>query len=309
MPRHQPEAVLPVAERSILICPASSEKMVAKAAASDADLAVLDLEDAVPPDLKAASRAAVVSAFRSLDWGAKPRAYRVNAADTPWCYRDIIDVVEACSEQVGLIIVPKVQDAAQVAFIDHLLSGIEQAVGRRVPIPIDVQIESARGLANCAEIAKAAPRINALVFGPGDLAATLGMPLVAIGTPDAWDAAYPGHRFGYAMHAMLVAARSAGKRVIDGPFADFRDLEGFRRSAMIARALGYDGKWCIHPSQVAAATEIFSPTAEEIAEARAVLAAYDAAVQAGAGSLTHAGVMIDAATVRMAESVLARAGS
>ncbi|MFM8594838.1 MAG: HpcH/HpaI aldolase/citrate lyase family protein [Chloroflexota bacterium] len=304
-----PERESTTRERSILVCPATSQKMIAKAAASDADIAIIDLEDAVAPDRKADARAAVIDAFANLDWSGKPRAFRVNAVDTPWCYRDIIEVVEAVPHLVDRIVIPKVQDDAQVAFVDHLLRQVEGSVGRTTAIRIDVQIESARGLANCIAIARAADRINALVFGPGDLAATLGMPLTAIGTPDEWDASYPGHRFGYAMHEMLVAARAAGKHVIDGPYADYRDLDGFRRSARIARALGYDGKWCIHPSQIEMANEVFSPTEAEIANARAVVAAYDAAVQAGTGSLTHAGVMVDAATVRMAESVLARAGN
>jgi len=145
------------------------------------------------------------------------------------------------------------------------------------------------------------------VFGPGDLAATLGMPLAAIGTTDAYDAAYPGHRFGYAMHEMLLAARVAGVAAIDGPYADFRDEEGFRRSCLTARALGYDGKWCIHPSQVAAVNEIFAPTSEEVAAARAVLDAYAEATAAGTGALVHAGVMVDMASIRMAEATLARA--
>ncbi len=299
----------PMAVRSVLVCPATNRRMVEKAVASDADIALPDLEDALTPDEKAAGREAVAAAFRDLDWGGKPRAFRVNAVSTPWCWRDIAEVVGASEGRVDLIVVPKVDDAAEVAFVDLLLRQLEADYGIAAPISLHVQIETARGLARCREIAQASRRVAALVFGPGDYAASVGAPMAAIGMPDRYDAAYPGHRWGYAMHEILVAARAAGVLAIDGPYADFRDEPGLRRSAERARALGYDGKWCIHPAQVAACNEVFSPTAEEIAAARALLAAFADSVAAGRGALTHAGVMIDMASVRLAESVLARAGT
>ncbi len=294
--------------RSVLICPASDSRKVAKAVASEADLAILDLEDAVAADAKARARAAVVAAFRDLDWGGKPRAWRVNAVDTPWCYRDLIEVVEAAPDLADLVIVPKVADPAQVAFVDGLLAGLEAATGRTRPIGIEVQIESAAGLANCRSIAATGPRIEALVFGPGDFAASVGMPLAAIGRPDRWDGAYPAHRWGYAMHEILVAARASGLRAIDGPYAAFRDPDGLRRSCETARALGYDGKWCIHPDQVAVANEVFSPTLDEVDHAKATLSAYAASSAQGRGAIALDGVMVDAASLRMAEATLARAG-
>jgi len=294
--------------RSVLICPASDARKVARAVASNADLAILDLEDAVAAGGKAGARASVVAAFRDLDWGRKPRAWRVNAVDTAWCYRDLIEVVEAAPELADLVVVPKVADPAQIAFVDSLLGGLEAATGRTRPIGIEVQIESAAGLANCRAIAAASPRLEALVFGPGDFAASVGMPLAVIGTPDRWDVAYPAHRWGYAMHEILVAARARGLRAIDGPYAAFRDLDGLRCSCETARALGYDGTWCIHPDQIAVANEVFSPTPDEVGHARATLAAYERSVAEGRGALALDGVMVDAASLRMAEATLARAG-
>ena len=299
----------PRAVRSVLVCPATNRRMVEKAVASDADVALLDLEDALAPSEKPAGRAAVVAALRELDWGRKPRALRVNAVSTPWCWRDVAEVVDASEGRVDLIVVPKVDDPAEVAFVDLLLRQLEAGLGIGSPIALHVQIETARGLARCRQIAQASPRIAALVFGPGDYAASVGAPMTAIGMPDADDAAYPGHRWGYAMHDILVAAREAGVLAIDGPYADFRDEAGLRRSAETARALGYDGKWCIHPAQVAACNEGFSPAPEEIEAARALLAAYSESAAAGRGALTHAGVMIDMASVRLAESVLARSSN
>lgn len=296
-----------IAPRSVLICPATNPKMAAKAAASAADLAVLDLEDAVAPSEKEGARSAVAGAFMSLDWQGRPPAWRVNAAATMWCHRDLIDVVERAAGWAGLVVLPKAESAAQVAFVDILLTQLETALGIADPIALHVQIESARGLANVREIAQASPRIEALVWGPGDFAATAGIPHAVIGVPDEYDAAYPGHRFGYAMHELLVAARLAGVAAIDGPYADFRDLDGLRRSCMTARALGYDGKWCIHPGQVETVNDVFSPGDAEIADARGILDAYERATAAGTGAVVHEGVMVDAASIRMAEATLARA--
>lgn len=296
------------AVRSVLVCPATNRRMAEKAVASSADIALLDLEDALTPTEKAAGRGAVAAAFRDLNWGRKPRALRVNAVSTPWCWRDIAEVVESAADRVDLIVVPKVDDPAEVAFVDLLLRQLESGLGIAAPIALHLQIETARGLANSRRIAQASPRIAALVFGPGDYAASVGAPMAAIGMPDRYDAAYPGHRWGYAMHDILVAARAARVLAIDGPYADFRDEPGLVRSAETARALGYDGKWCIHPAQVAACNEVFAPAPHEVEAARALLAVYAEGVSAGRGALTHAGVMIDMASVRLAESMLARAG-
>ena len=220
--------------------------------------------------------------------------------------RDLVDVVEGAGDALDLVVVPKVGSAADVHAVATILASLELAAGRANQVGIEAQIESARGLTHCEEIA-AAPRVEALVFGPGDYAATVRMPLDAIGALDRWDAGYAGYRWDYPLHRILVAARAAGRRVIDGPYADFRDLDGFRRSCLTARALGYDGKWCIHPSQVPIANEVFTPDEAEVAWARAVLAANAEAASEGRGSFSLDGQMIDGASLRMAEATLARA--
>lgn len=281
--------------------------MVEKALASAADMVFLDLEDAVAPAEKPAARRAAIRAVRELDWGAKPRLVRINAPDSPFCYRDLVELGEEAGDRLDLLLVPKVNRPADVHFVDTLLGQIEAANDLRGRFGLELQIETAEGLANCEAIAAASPRIEALVFGPGDYAASVGLPLTAIGVPDEWDVAAGGDRFGYPKHRLLVAARAAGRRAIDGPYADYKDLDGFRRACRAARARGYDGIWCIHPSQIAVANEVFSATADEIAWARRVLAEYTAAEREGRGALTVDGRMVDAASLRMARSTLMRA--
>lgn len=292
--------------RSVLATPGSNPRMIAKALASEADLVMIDLEDAVAPEEKVAARAVVAEALRDGDWQGRPRTFRINALDTPWFVADLVAVIEGAQGKVDLIVLPKAGDVAAVQTVATILTSLEASVGRSAPIGLDVQIESAQGLTNCEAIALANPRVEALVFGPGDFAATLRMPLAAIGMPDTWDNHYPGHRWDYALQRMLVAARAAGVLAIDGPYADFRDLEGFRRSCLAARALGYDGKWCIHPAQAPIANEVFSASEAELAWAREVLAANDAALADGRGSFALHGQMVDAATLRMAAATLAR---
>jgi citrate lyase subunit beta/citryl-CoA lyase len=282
--------------------------MIAKALASDADVVMIDLEDAVAPGQKAPSRSVVAEALRDGDWRGRPRTFRINALDTPWFVRDLVEVVSAIDARADLIVVPKAGNAGDVQTVATVLGSLEAEAGRSEPIGIETQIESAAGLINCEAIAAASPRVEALVFGPGDYAASLRMPLTAIGMPDTWDASYPGHRWDYPMHRILAAARAAGVRAIDGPYADFRDHEGFRRSCLTARALGFDGKWCIHPAQVPIANEVFTPDDAEVAWARAVLAANADAEAEGRGAFALHGQMVDAATLRMARATLARAG-
>lgn len=294
-------------ERSALLTPASNYAMIQKAAASAADAVCIDLEDAVAPDAKEASRANVIRAFRELDFGASLRVYRVNALDTPFAYRDLIEVVEAAGDRIDLVIVPKVDRPADVQFVDTLLAQIALRQGFSNRIGIEAQIESARGCVNADAIAASSPRLEALIFGPGDYAASLQMPLASIGEFDEDDALYPGHRWHYAMQRIVTAARANGLRCLDGPFAAFRDLEGFRRSCAIARALGFDGKWCIHPGQIAAANAAFAPPAAQVAWARTVLAEYDRAARAGRGALAVEGKMVDAASLRLARAIVMRA--
>jgi citrate lyase subunit beta/citryl-CoA lyase len=294
-------------ERSELAVPASNPAMIRKALASVADVIFLDLEDAVAPSEKAASRDQVIAAVRDLDWGRKPRVYRINALDTPYFYRDLIDIVEAVGDRLDLIIVPKVNRPEDVYVVDTLLTQLEAHIGISRRIGLEVQIETAAGLLTCDQIAHASPRLESLIFGPGDFSASIGMPTSSIGGTDQWDDLYPGHRHGYAMQRLLVAARASGLRVIDGPYADFRDLDGLRQSCRRARALGYDGKWCIHPGQIETTNDVFSPTDQEIAWARKVVEAYDAAGREGRGALAVEGTMVDAASVRMARVTLERA--
>ena len=294
------------ATRSVLATPGSNPRMIEKALASEADVVMIDLEDAVAPAEKAAARETVAEALREGDWRGRPRTFRINALDTPWFARDLITVHDLAAGKIDLIVLPKASGVADVHTVSTVLASLEDP-NRADPIKLDVQIESAAGLVHCEAIAASSPRIASLVFGPGDFAASLGMPLAAIGMPDTWDAAYPGHRWDYALQRILVAARAAGVLALDGPYADFRDLEGFRRSCLVARALGYDGKWCIHPAQVPVANEVFSATPAEIAWAEEVLTANAAAAVEGRGSFALHGQMVDAATLRMAAATLARA--
>jgi citrate lyase subunit beta/citryl-CoA lyase len=279
--------------------------MIEKASASGVDVALLDLEDAVAPAEKSGARATVATGLREREWGRTRAAFRVNALDTPFFYRDLIEVIETAGEAVSLIVLPKANRPEDVYVVDTLLSQLEAALGLQARIGLEVQIETAEGLVNCERIAVASARIEAITFGPGDFAASAGMPAAQIGMPDEWDAAYPGHRWHYAMSRIVVAARAAGVRAIDGPYADFRDLDGLRRSWLIARALGFDGKWCIHPAQIPIVNEVFSPSEEEIAWARRVIAAHKEAAARGSGAVALDGKMIDGANIRMAERTLA----
>jgi citrate lyase subunit beta/citryl-CoA lyase len=231
----------------------------------------------------------------------------MNALDTPWFVHDLIEVIEGAQGRVDLIVVPKVSRSADVHAVATILASLEVAAGAQHPIGLETQIESAAGLARCEAIAAASPRVEALIFGPGDYAASIRMPLAAIGMPDRWDTDYPGHRWDYPLQRILVAARATGVRAIDGPYADFRDQDGFRRSCLAARALGYDGKWCIHPDQVPIANEVFTPDEAELSWAQEVLSANAVAERAGQGAFALNGKMVDAATLRMARSTLARA--
>ncbi len=290
--------------RSVLAVPAANLEMAGKALASAADAVFLDLEDAVVPDEKASARGKIVSALRELDWRDRQTLYRANALDTPYFYRDVIEVAEEAGERLDGIIIPKVQRPADLHVAATLLSQIELSVGLEAgKIKLEAQIESAAGLANIDAISRATDRLEALHFGPGDFAASLRMPYRSIGAMDEWDEAYPGHRFHYAMQRIVVAARAAGLRAVDGPLADYRDEEALRRSSLLARSLGFDGKWCIHPAQIPVVNEVFSPTDEEIEWAKKVVEAYE---EAGTGAITVDGQMIDAASIKMARTTLDR---
>src|SRR5918998_39734 len=293
------------APRSILAVPASNLEMAEKALASAADAVFLDLEDAVAPDEKEGARGNIVRALRELDWHDRPTLYRANALDTPYFYRDLVEVVEEAGDRLEIVMIPKVQRPEDLHVAATLLSQIEMAVGLEAgKVELEAQIESAEGLVNVDGIASATERLTALHFGPGDFAASVRMPQTNIGTMDEWDEAYPGHRFHYAMQRIVVAARARGLRALDGPVADYRDEEGLRESCLISRSLGFDGKWCIHPAQIEAVNEVFSPTEREVEWARKVVAAYERASAAGTGAISVDGQMIDAASIKMARNTL-----
>ena len=295
------------APRSVLAVPASNLEMAEKALASAADAVFLDLEDAVTPDEKGGAREKVVRALRELDWRNRPTLYRVNALDTLYFYRDLIEVVEEAGDRLDSVLIPKVQRPEDLHVAATLLSQIEMAVGLEAgKVELEAQIESAEGLVNVDGIASATERLTALHFGPGDFAASVRMPQTNIGTMDEWDEAYPGHRFHYAMQRIVVVARARGLRALDGPVADYRDEEGLRESCLISRSLGFDGKWCIHPAQIEAVNEVFSPTEREVEWARKVVAAYEEASAAGTGAISVDGQMIDAASIKMAQNTLDR---
>ncbi len=291
--------------RSVLAVPASNPKMAGTALASAADAVFLDLEDAVAPGEKVEARRKVIHALKELDWQGRSRLYRVNALDTPYFYRDLIEVVEEAGDLLDGVLIPKTRRPGDLHVAATLLLQLELATGLEPgKIKLEAQIESAEGLANIDGIAGATERLEALHFGPGDFAASLRMPYRSIGTMDEWDEAYPGHRFHYAMHRIVVAARANDLRAIDGPVADYRDEEGLRKSCLRARSLGFDGKWCIHPSQVETVNKVFSPTERELEWAKRVVSAYEEATAAGSGSISMDGQMVDAASIKMARNTL-----
>ncbi|MBF6621212.1 MAG: CoA ester lyase [Patulibacter sp.] len=282
--------------------PGSSEKFLAKAPTLAADQVFLDLEDSVAPSEKDAARGRVIEALRTLEFPEdKTVVYRVNGTDTPYFYRDLIDVVEAVGDKIHAVMLPKVQTPGDIELTDKLLRQIELAKGYEVGrIGIEAQIEDAVGLVNVEQIAIASPRMETLIFGPGDYSAAIGIPITQIGgAPEG----YPGDHLNYLYTRLVVAARAAGIQAIDGPYAAFKDLDGLRERTRLVRALGLDGKWTIHPGQIETINEIFTPTQEQWEKAEAMLAAYDEATAAGAGAAIFEGEMVDEANRKMAERI------
>jgi citrate lyase beta subunit len=290
--------------RSMLFVPAGRWPMIEKAAASAADAVCVDLEDSVPAGEKAPARANAIRAFHELDFGSRVRMLRINGLDTPFAYRDLVDVVEAAGESIDLIMLPKAGSPQDVAFVDTLLTQVEMHRGFSRKIGIEAQIETAAGFLYAREIAQSSSRLEALIFGPGDYSASMQMPSESIGEFDRHDDEYPGHRWHAVMHTIVAAARANGLRAMDGPFAAYKDSAGFERSCRIAHSLGFDGKQCIHPAQLEAANSIFSPLTEDVARAKAVVEAYERAAAEGCGAASLNGHMIDMANIRMARVVL-----
>jgi citrate lyase subunit beta/citryl-CoA lyase len=280
--------------------------MLAKASDLRADEVILDLEDSVAAGAKGDDVRAAVAAALTGGLRARTRAVRVNAVGTPHHHRDVTEVVERAGAALDVIVLPKVDDPSHVTFADHLLGALEAGLGLPVGgIGLEVQIETARGLRDVAAIAACRPRrVEALVVGPGDMAASLGMPHTVIGGPLP---GYPGDGWHHVLMAVLVAARAAGLQAVDGPYAVLRDEAGLREAAGRSRALGYDGKWSIHPDQIAVLDEVYGVPGEDLARARRVLAAHAEAAAAGAGAAVLDGEMIDEATRAMAERLVVRA--
>ena len=292
--------------RSMLFVPGSRPAMFPKAAASLADAVCLDLEDSVVSEDKADARANVIRGLKETDFGPRARIVRINSLDSEYAERDLTEVIEAAGDRIDLIMVPKVASAADVAFVDDRLTRMEDARTRSHRIGIEAQIESAAGFLYVREIASASPRLESLIFGPGDFAASMQMPASSIGELDAHDAAYPGHRYHAVMLTIVAAARVNGLRCMDGPYAGYTDTAGLVRACQIAVALGFDGKQCIHPGQLATVNAAFSPSEEEVARASALVNAYETAIAEGRGAASFQGRMIDAASLRMAQVILRR---
>jgi citrate lyase subunit beta/citryl-CoA lyase len=282
--------------------------MLEKAQSLPADEVFLDLEDAVAPDAKDDARRNVVAALRDGDWAGRTVVVRVNDWTTPWTHRDVVDVVGAAGDRIDCLMLPKAEGAHHVAALDLLLTQVERAHGLDLGrIGIEAQIESARGLVDIDAIAAASPRTETLVYGPADMMASLNMRSLVVGEqPPGYS---PGDAYHYALMRILVAARAHGLQAIDGPYLQVRDVEGFRRSAQRAAALGYDGKWVLHPDQIAAGNEVFSPAQDDYDRAEDILEAYAHAVSdAGGrrGAVMLGDEMIDEASRKMAEVVAAK---
>ena len=308
----------PRLHRSELAVPGSNPGLFEKAAKSAADVIFLDCEDAVAPDDKEQARKNIIRGLNDVDWGAKTIMVRINGLDTHYMYRDVIDIVEAC-ERLDMLLIPKVGVAADVYAVDMLVTQVEAAARRRKRLGFEVLIETALGMANVEAIAQSSPRLEAMSFGVADYAASTRARTTVIGGvhPDSGvlaDAVAGGERAYFwtdpwhaAQTRMLVACRAYGLRPIDGPFGDFADAAGYASAARRAAVLGYEGKWAIHPSQIAPANEIFTPSRQEIERAQRIVAAMEAAAREGRGAVSLDGRLIDLASIRMAESLLGKA--
>lgn len=286
------------ARRSCLSVPGSSPKMLAKGPTLPADEVFMDLEDSVAPLAKEDARGNIIDALKNHDWGDKTVVVRINSVDTQWAADDLKTIVENAGQYLDCIMIPKVQYAHEVMFVDHLLRMFEVNTGLEKKIGIEAQIETALGLENIFDIAHSSDRLETLIFGPADMSASLGLPTVTAGLPMP---GYPGDHWHWVLERILVAARAANLQAIDGPYLLIKDLDGFREMAMRARALGYDGKWALHPGQVDVLNEVFTPPQEDYDKAEALLEAYKHSTDVDRrGAVMFGTEMIDEASRKMA---------
>ncbi|MBO3750863.1 CoA ester lyase [Streptosporangiaceae bacterium NEAU-GS5] len=293
------------ARRSCLAVPGSNPRFLEKAQSLPVDEVFLDLEDSVAPLAKDEARGNVVRYLKEGDWSGKTAVVRVNDLTTQWTYRDVIDVVEGAGDRLDCVMLPKVQDAGHVAWLDTLLTQIERATG--LPeggIGIEAQIENARGLVNVDAIAAASPRLETLVFGPADFMASIGMRTLVVGEqPPGYDA----DAYHHILMRILMAARTYGLQAIDGPYLQIKDLDGYRRVARRSAALGFDGKWVLHPSQVDVANEVYAPAQEDYDRAELILEAYEYYTTVERkGAVMLGDEMIDEASRKMALVIAAK---
>ena len=299
--------------RCQLFGPGSRPAIFEKMAASAADVINLDLEDSVAPDDKPQARRNVIEAIGDIDWGNKYLSVRINGLDTPYWYRDVVELLENASERLDQIMIPKVGNAADVYAVDALASAVEAATGRKKRISFEVIIESAAGIAHVEEIAAASPRLQAMSLGAADFAASMGMQTTGIGgTQENYYMLHEGRKYWgdpwhWAQAAIVAACRTHGLLPVDGPFGDFSDDDGFIAQARRSATLGMVGKWAIHPRQVALANQVFTPSPEQVAEAREILAAMEKARAEGAGAAVYKGRLVDIASIRQAEVIVRQA--
>ena len=305
--------------RSELAVPGSNPRFLEKAAQSNADVVFLDLEDSVAPDDKEQARKNVIEALGDLDWGGRTVSVRINGLDTHFMYRDVVDVVEQAGEGLDLLMIPKAGTAADIYAVDMLVTQIERAKGFEKRIGFEMIIETALGMANVDEIAGASRRNESLHFGVADYAASTKARTTNIGganpiygvltdaDADGARAYHWGDMWHYAIARMVVAARAHGLRPVDGPFGDFSDADGYEAQGRRAAALGCEGKWAIHPSQVDLANALFSPSADDVSRARRILEAMEQAYKEGRGAVALDGRLIDIASIKQAEVLVRKA--
>ncbi len=296
--------------RCQLFGPGSNAKLFEKMASSDADVINIDLEDSVAPSDKDIARKNTIDAINTIDWGKKTLSVRINGLDSPWWYRDVVDLMEQTNGRLDLIMIPKAGCGEDIYAVDALVTSIEAAMGREKQVGFECIIESAAGISHVEDIAKASPRVQAISLGAADFAASMGMATTGIGgTQEAYYMLNDGQKYWsdpwhWATAKIVAACRTHGVLPVDGPFGDFSDDEGFRAQARRALTLGMVGKWAIHPKQIALANEVFTPSDEAVQEAREILKAMEDAKARGEGATTYKGRLVDIASIKQAEVIV-----